>query len=93
MKSLKNIVKANLCRNSYDIIYWGEPTTENFNDAVSIYLSSNREGKKHIEDRAYRKLNKQKEPHIALAILHLLHNLMEAGTHINLSEQVPKIDL
>ena len=60
MKSLKNIFKANLCKNSFDVIYWGDPTIKNFNDAVSIYLSSNREGKKDIEDRAYRKLNKQK---------------------------------
>lgn len=60
MKSLKNLVKANLASDAYDIIFWGEPTTETFNDAVSAYVSASTVEKRAIEERAHRKLNKQK---------------------------------
>ena len=60
MKSLKNIIKSTLSKDPFDVIFWGEPTSETFNDAVSTYLSSGRETKKQIEDRAYGKLNKNK---------------------------------
>lgn len=72
MNQIKSIIKAGLAKDPLDVIFWGDPTEQTFKDALSIYKSGTMQNKREIEQRAYRKLQKYKEPKIALAILCLL---------------------
>lgn len=56
MNHLKSIVKAGLAKDPLDIIFWGDPTTQTFNQAFLVYKSGTMQDKREIEQRAYRKL-------------------------------------
>jgi hypothetical protein len=34
MKQIKQIMKANMAKDSFDVIYWGSPSVATFNEAL-----------------------------------------------------------
>lgn len=86
MDLVKGFIKANLAKDALDIIFWSDPNENTFKEALLIYQSSSAETKKEIEARAFRKLQKHKEPKIGLAILCFLDFVMWEGYFLDFDE-------
>ena len=92
MENLKKAYKGSFAKSPFDVIFWGDPSTATFQEAISIYQSSGLQQKSEIQERILRKLNKDKEPQICLSILFLIDKLMSRSYAINIQHIRSKID-
>lgn len=40
MDKIKGVIKANLAKDPFDIIFWSDPSVRTYEEALSIYRSS-----------------------------------------------------